>query len=226
MRLAVARGDHNQRAAGDVPRVLGFEPLADVGGDPHDVLHHRRRVLEDVPVDLLVDVADPHAALVVGGGVGFVDVPDLERLGVEDFPVDLELLGDVLELLFLIGHMYLEVDPAVAVCTRADNPYLHRGVHPDNYAQRCCRWVVCRYRHGHAAGLAVNRDCGCDFGGRSHASARSLPGERGRPGHESVALRCQDQPVPVFVPRARGCLSPSVREPQDRAGWLPAGLRQ
>ena len=65
-------------------------------GDPHDVFHHRRRVLEHVLIDLLVDVSDPHAALVVCGGIGFVDVPDLERLGVENLAVNLELLGNVL----------------------------------------------------------------------------------------------------------------------------------
>ena len=82
----------------------GFKFAADVRGDAHDVLHHRGRVLEDVLVDLLVDVADAHAALVVGGGVGFVDVADLEGLGVEDFAVDLELPGDFLKLFLLISH--------------------------------------------------------------------------------------------------------------------------
>jgi hypothetical protein len=43
-----------------------------------------------------VDILDPHPALVIGSGVGFVDVPDLKRLGVKDFPVNLELLGNVL----------------------------------------------------------------------------------------------------------------------------------
>ena len=57
--------------------VLGLELVADMRGHPHDVLHQRRRVLEDVLVDLLVDVADARAALVVGGGVGFVDMADL-----------------------------------------------------------------------------------------------------------------------------------------------------
>ena len=40
--FAVAGGDHDQRTAGDVPDVAAFELLADVGGHPHDVLHHRR----------------------------------------------------------------------------------------------------------------------------------------------------------------------------------------
>jgi hypothetical protein len=81
--------------------------------DPHDVLHHRRWVLEDVLIDLLVDVSDPHAALVVSGGIGFVDVPDLKRLGVKDFPVYLELLGNILKLLFLIGHKYFELSQSL-----------------------------------------------------------------------------------------------------------------
>ena len=62
------------------------------------------RVLEDVLVDLLVDVADPRAALVVSGGVGLVDVADLERFGVQNLAVNLELLRNFLELFFLIRH--------------------------------------------------------------------------------------------------------------------------
>ena len=37
---------------------------------------------------------------------------DLERLGVQDFAVNLELARDLLELLFLIGHAGLVFDPS------------------------------------------------------------------------------------------------------------------
>ena len=49
-----------------------------------------------------MNVADPRAALIVSGRVGFVDVPDLAQLGVENLAIDLKLLRDVAELGFLI----------------------------------------------------------------------------------------------------------------------------
>lgn len=89
--LTVARRDDDERTAGDVARARGLELAAEMRGDAHDVFHHRQRFLEHVPVDLLVDVAHAHPALVVGGGIGFVDVADLKRLGVQDLAVDLKL---------------------------------------------------------------------------------------------------------------------------------------
>ncbi len=84
--------------------VLRFELVADMGGDPHEVLHEFRRVFKDGFVDLLVDVADAGATLVVGCGIGLVDMADFEGLGVEDFAVNLELLGDLLKFFFRVGH--------------------------------------------------------------------------------------------------------------------------
>ena len=75
-----------------------------MAGDAHDILHDRSGVFEDGVVDFLVDVADAHAALVVSGGIGFVDVADLAGFGVEDFAIDLELLGDFLKLGFVINR--------------------------------------------------------------------------------------------------------------------------
>ena len=49
-----------------------------------------------------MDVTEAHSALVVGGGVGFVDMADFAGFGVEDFAVDLELFGNFLKLGFLI----------------------------------------------------------------------------------------------------------------------------
>ena len=61
--------------------------------------------LEDVLVDLLVDVADARAALIVGRGVGLVDVADFARFGVHHLAVDLKLARDFRELFFAIrGH--------------------------------------------------------------------------------------------------------------------------
>jgi hypothetical protein len=99
-------------------RVLSFESAANVCGHPHDVLHHGGGVLEDVLVDLLVNVPDAHTALVVSGGIGLVDVPDLECLRVQDFAVNLELPRDVLELFFLIGHNYIEVPQSLRFVPR------------------------------------------------------------------------------------------------------------
>ena len=93
-----------RRAAGDVLGGLRFELVADMRGDPHEVFHQLRRVLEDMLVDLLVNVADARAALVVGCRIGLVDVADLERLGVEDLTVNLKLLRDVLKFFFRVGH--------------------------------------------------------------------------------------------------------------------------
>ena len=102
--LPVAGRYDDERAARDVAGVRRFQPPADVRGHPHHVFHHRDGFFEHAPVDFLVDVTDPHSALVVGRGVGFVNVTDLERLGVKDFPVNLKLLRDLLKLLFLICH--------------------------------------------------------------------------------------------------------------------------
>ena len=66
-----------------------------------------------------MNVADAGAALVVGGGVGLVDVPDFQGLGVQDLAVDLELLGDFLELLFLIGHRGLLTLPNIGLWREA-----------------------------------------------------------------------------------------------------------
>ena len=104
MRLPVARGDDDERAAGDVPGAGGFELAPDMRRNAHDVLHHGDRILENPLVDFLVDVADAHPALIVGGGVGFVDVADLERLGVQNLAVNLELPRNLLKLFFLISH--------------------------------------------------------------------------------------------------------------------------
>src|SRR2546423_1896247 len=83
--LAMPRGDQNQRAPGNIARVLGFELFAQMNGDARHVLHHGERIFENAFVDLLMDVTNARAALVVSGGVGFVDVSDLQRFGVQDF---------------------------------------------------------------------------------------------------------------------------------------------
>jgi hypothetical protein len=75
-----------------------------VGGDAHDVFHHRQWLLEHTLVDLLMDVTHAHSALIVGGRVGFVDVADLQGLGVQNFTVNLELAGNFLKLFFLVSH--------------------------------------------------------------------------------------------------------------------------
>ena len=76
-----------------------------MAGDADDIAHDGLGVREDGTVDLLMDVADAGAALVVAGGIGFVDVTDFAGFGVEDLAVNLEMSGDFLELGFPIrGH--------------------------------------------------------------------------------------------------------------------------
>jgi hypothetical protein len=71
-----------------------------------------------------MDVTDARAALVVGGGIRFVDVSDLAGFGVENFAVNLELFGNLLELLFLIRHRRLGFDFRYLVFrVRMDAPF-------------------------------------------------------------------------------------------------------
>ena len=99
---AVAGGDDREHAPGDLRDAGQF--LADVSGDAHDVVHHGVRILEHALVDLLVDVTDAHPGLVVGGGVGLVDMPDLARLSMEDLAVDLEVFRDFQQFLFVVNR--------------------------------------------------------------------------------------------------------------------------
>jgi hypothetical protein len=49
--------------------------------------------------------ANEGSALVVGRRVGFIDMPNFARFGMEDLPINLELPGDLLQLQFLVdGH--------------------------------------------------------------------------------------------------------------------------
>src|SRR6266496_4340379 len=73
-------------------------------GYPHDILHHCHRVLKDIPVNLLMNIANPGPTLVISGGVGFIDVADLQGFGMKDFAIDMELFRDLLKLFFLVSH--------------------------------------------------------------------------------------------------------------------------
>jgi hypothetical protein len=46
MGFAIAGRNDDQGTARDVTGVLGFELAADVCRDPHDIFHHRGRILE------------------------------------------------------------------------------------------------------------------------------------------------------------------------------------
>ena len=106
--LPVPGGDNDERTAGEVIGAPRFKLRADVAGDAHEVLHHGEGVTEDMPIELLVQVADARAPLVEGGEPGFVNVPELEGLGVEQLAVDLELPGDAPQRLFLECHNVIE----------------------------------------------------------------------------------------------------------------------
>jgi hypothetical protein len=72
----ITRRDYHQRPARCIASISSFLLLANVSRDAHYILHHGGRILEDVSVNLLVDVTDTRAALIVGGRVCLVDVAD------------------------------------------------------------------------------------------------------------------------------------------------------
>ena len=94
IRTVVARRDDGERSTRGIARA-GFGKLAPlVRSHADEVIHQRLRVLEHMRVDPLVDIAHLHAALVVGGDVGLVDVANLARLGMEQVAVDLKMARD------------------------------------------------------------------------------------------------------------------------------------
>ena len=104
VRFAISRRDDDERATRHVWRVGRFKLASDVRRDTHEILHHGSRFFENSLVDLLMNVTNARAALIVRGRIGFVDVSNLERLSVLDFAVNLELPRDFLKLFFLISH--------------------------------------------------------------------------------------------------------------------------
>ena len=95
VRLAIDPGDDRQSASAGFRMVLVEQALQGVGRDAGDVFHQGGRILEDVMVDPLVDVADPHPRLVVPGTVGVVDVPGAVGLGINEIGPHVEEGGDV-----------------------------------------------------------------------------------------------------------------------------------
>jgi len=65
-----------------------------VGGDAVDVLHQRRRVLENFVINALENVPDGRASLIIDDGVGVIDVTVAVRFGVAELAANLELAGD------------------------------------------------------------------------------------------------------------------------------------
>ncbi|HOK78898.1 MAG TPA: hypothetical protein PLW35_14400, partial [Verrucomicrobiota bacterium] len=59
-------------------------------------------VLKNGAVDFLVDVPDGNAALVVCSGVCLVDMADLAGLGMQNLTINLELLGNRLQVLLAV----------------------------------------------------------------------------------------------------------------------------
>jgi hypothetical protein len=58
------------------------------------IFHQRDRLLEDVVVDALMDVAHPPPVLLVHRGIGVVDVALAVRAGLLPHPRNIERLGD------------------------------------------------------------------------------------------------------------------------------------
>ena len=65
-----------------------------MGGDAVDVLHQRRRVLENFVINALENVPDGRASLIIDDGVGVIDVTVAVRFGVAELAANLELAGD------------------------------------------------------------------------------------------------------------------------------------
>ena len=59
---------------------------------------------KNVTIYFLMDVPDPGSSLAVGGGIGFVDMANLEGFCMKDLTVDLKFFGNLLQLFFLICH--------------------------------------------------------------------------------------------------------------------------
>ena len=51
----------------------------------------------------MVHITDLNAALIVGGDIGFIDVADLARLGMEQIAINLELPADRQQVAFRKG---------------------------------------------------------------------------------------------------------------------------
>ena len=100
----VSRHDRERAARESVCAFICQFP-AQMGGHPQQIFHHSSRVFEDVVIDALMDVAHLGAALIVGSGVGFVDMSYFAWLRMQDFSVDLELSGNFEEVdLFAAIH--------------------------------------------------------------------------------------------------------------------------
>lgn len=98
-RLAVLGADDFEGAAVELGGAFGGEFAAEMFGDADHVVHERDGLTEDVGIDGLVDDAEEGAVVVIGGGEGFVDVPDFDAVPVMKLAGDTELSADVGEFL-------------------------------------------------------------------------------------------------------------------------------
>ncbi|MCS1410786.1 MAG: hypothetical protein M2R45_03981 [Verrucomicrobia subdivision 3 bacterium] len=96
---------NNEDSLSHFRQLLRFQTVSDVSGYPSQIGHPLLGRFEDMAVDLLMNRANVHGSLSIGGGVSFVKVADFTRFRVENFAVDLEFVRNLSELLFSVnGH--------------------------------------------------------------------------------------------------------------------------
>ena len=100
--LAIDAGDDGQGAAVCFRVVLVQQPCQRVRRDALDVFHQGGRVLENVVIDALVNVADPHPRLIVPGAIGVIDVPGAVGLGINKIGPHVEKGGDVSDVVHAV----------------------------------------------------------------------------------------------------------------------------
>ena len=87
-----------QRAAPGFRVALFEQSLQRVVGDPCDIFTECDRILEDVVIDPLEDVADPQTGLVAVDTVGVVDVAGTVGVAMDEVRPQVEHLGDTVEI--------------------------------------------------------------------------------------------------------------------------------
>ena len=91
----ILRRNDGEAAPHHVADATLAEFAAEVRGYAVKIVHDARGILEHLMIDALMDVADWRSALIVSGGVRFIDVANLAGLSVQEFPVDVKLARDL-----------------------------------------------------------------------------------------------------------------------------------
>jgi hypothetical protein len=95
---AVAPGHQGHRPAALIRLAGAF--FIQMAGDAQHILHERHRVLEDVVVDALKNIADGRARLAKRDAIGVIDVPVPVRLGRQKFSGNAKIPGHSANIVF------------------------------------------------------------------------------------------------------------------------------